>query len=261
MHPLSWAPCSFGAPRPGGPKTDSPTSRIASSAPSASATPSASAPCSISDATSTFGPMAAALLPTRRHPGRPDAPGRRLPDRRRTRSATRRTVGRPRHARAGTGRRADRHPPVDVDSLRLVSVGVEQVGLWALKQLGLPALLTELGQRRVAHRGGRRRRRASGPAGLRARDPPLAANAQRPRRVAPSTSRPSARCSSTAPRTAGEASRGDRGASVRPRPGPVRPAADRHPLRPDQHLFRRRGGCAAAGGAGTRRRSAATVRC
>ena len=38
--------------------------------------------------------------------------------------------------------------PVDVDSLRLVrprSVGVEQVGLWALEQLGLPALLADLG--------------------------------------------------------------------------------------------------------------------
>ena len=38
--------------------------------------------------------------------------------------------------------------PVDVGSLRLVrprSVGVEQVGLWALAQLGLPALLAELG--------------------------------------------------------------------------------------------------------------------
>ena len=38
--------------------------------------------------------------------------------------------------------------PVDVDSLRLVrprSVGVEQVGLWALEQLGLTALLTDLG--------------------------------------------------------------------------------------------------------------------
>ena len=37
---------------------------------------------------------------------------------------------------------------LDVDSLRLVrprSVGVEQVGLWALEQLGLPALLTDLG--------------------------------------------------------------------------------------------------------------------
>ena len=37
---------------------------------------------------------------------------------------------------------------VDVDSLRLVrprSVGVEQVGLWALEQLGLPALLADVG--------------------------------------------------------------------------------------------------------------------
>ena len=38
--------------------------------------------------------------------------------------------------------------PVDVDSLRLIrprSIGVEQVGLWALEQLGRPALLAELG--------------------------------------------------------------------------------------------------------------------
>ena len=38
--------------------------------------------------------------------------------------------------------------PLDVDSRRLVrprSVGVEQVGLWALEQLGLPALLADLG--------------------------------------------------------------------------------------------------------------------
>ena len=38
--------------------------------------------------------------------------------------------------------------PVDVGSLRLVrprSVGVEQVGLWALEKLGLPALLADLG--------------------------------------------------------------------------------------------------------------------
>ncbi len=38
--------------------------------------------------------------------------------------------------------------PVDVSSLRLVrprSVGVEQVGLWALEKLGLPALLADLG--------------------------------------------------------------------------------------------------------------------
>ncbi len=41
---------------------------------------------------------------------------------------------------------------VDVDSLRLVrprSVGVEQVGLWALEQLGLPALLADLGVNRA----------------------------------------------------------------------------------------------------------------
>ena len=38
--------------------------------------------------------------------------------------------------------------PVNIDSLRLVrprSVGVEQVGLWALEQVGLPDLLTRLG--------------------------------------------------------------------------------------------------------------------
>ena len=95
---------------------------------------------------------------------------------------------------------------VDVDSLRLVrprSVGVEQLGLWALEQLGLPALLAELGvQRRPARGGGRRHCRASRPARLGARDAPLAASAQRPRQsCSASTSRPSARCSSTAPRT------------------------------------------------------------
>ena len=38
--------------------------------------------------------------------------------------------------------------PIDIDSLSLVrprSVGVEQVGLWALEQVGLPDLLTRLG--------------------------------------------------------------------------------------------------------------------
>ena len=48
---------------------------------------------------------------------------------------------------AGTVGPADVQP-VDVDSLRLVrprSVGVEQVGLWALEQVGLPDLLTRLG--------------------------------------------------------------------------------------------------------------------
>ena len=153
------------------------------------------------------GPMAAALLPTRRHPGRPDAPGRRLPDRRRTRSATHsRTVGRPRHARAGTGRRADRHP---AGRRRLAAPGPppqrrrragRPVGPEAVGPAG-PA--DRVGrQRRVAHRGGRRRRRASGPAG-----PPSARPTAGCKRAAASascsasTSRPSARCSSTAPRT------------------------------------------------------------
>ena len=157
--------------------------------------------------------------------------------------------------------------PVDVDSLRLVrprSVGVEQVGLWALEQLGLPALLTEFGcQRRAAHRGGRRRRRAPGPAGLGARDAPLAANPQRSRRVARRRLRdrqPDAALSRLG--RAGKASRADRGASVRPRHGTVRPAADGHPLRPDQHLFRKaRRARSRRPGAGTRKRSAATVRC
>ena len=54
--------------------------------------------------------------------------------------------------------------PVDVDSLRLVrprSVGVEQVGLWALEQLDLPALLTRPStstqRNRAGHVGDRRR--------------------------------------------------------------------------------------------------------
>ena len=55
-------------------------------------------------------------------------------------------------ARGTSGDATTAGPPdvqrVDVDSLRLVrprSVGVEQVGLWALEQLQLPALLAELG--------------------------------------------------------------------------------------------------------------------
>ena len=87
--------------------------------------------------------------------------------------------------------------PVDVDSLRLVrprSVGVEQVGLWALEQLDLPALLTRLGVNGALQRGHRCPRRAFGRARLGARDAPLAAGAQRSRGVARrsrSSSRPS----------------------------------------------------------------------
>ena len=71
--------------------------------------------------------------------------------------------------------------PIDVGLIRPRSIGVEQVGLWALDQLGRPALAGRVGcQRRVAHRGGRRHRRVSGPAGVGARDAPLAARTQRP---------------------------------------------------------------------------------
>ena len=95
--------------------------------------------------------------------------------------------------------------PVDVDSLRLVrprSVGVEQVGLWALEQLGLPALLTRLGVNgalRAAAAGaivGRlatRHRSARRTAGCK--------NVAASGSCSASTSRPSVRCSSTAPRT------------------------------------------------------------
>ena len=157
--------------------------------------------------------------------------------------------------------------PVDVDSLRLVrprSVGVEQVGLWALEQLGLPALLAELGVNgalRTAAAGAVVGRLAQ-PASERATHRWLQTRSGlgellgvdfetvSPMQALPRLGR------------AGEAPRSDRGASVRPRHGPVRPGADRHPLRPDQHLFRRRGGARSRRqSAGTRKRSAATVRC
>ena len=103
-------------------------------------------------------------------------------------------------------------------------------------------------QRRPAQRGHRRHRRASGRARLGARDAPLAAGAQRSRGVARRRLR-DRRCDAALPRLgrAGEASRGDRGASVRPRDGAVRPAADGDALRPDQHLLRGRGERPAAG--------------
>ena len=89
--------------------------------------------------------------------------------------------------------------PVDVDSLRLVrprSVGVEQVGLWALEQLGLPALLTSRvnGALRTAATGA-----VVGRLAQPGRHAPLAAGTQASASCSASTSR-SARCSSTAPR-------------------------------------------------------------
>ena len=103
-------------------------------------------------------------------------------------------------------------------------------------------------QRRPAQRGHRRPRRAFGRARLGARDAPLAAGAQRSRGVARCRLRDRRR-DAALPRLgrAGEASRGDRGASVRPRDGAVRPAADGDALRPDQHLLRGRGERPAAG--------------
>ena len=156
--------------------------------------------------------------------------------------------------------------PVDVDSLRLVrprSVGVEQVGLWALEQLGLPALLTRLGVNGAlrAAAAGAIVGRLAHPASERATHRWL--QARRRRGVARRRLRDRQR-DAALPRLGrvGEASRSDRGASVRQGHGAVRPAADSDPLRPDQHLLRRRGERAAAGqGAGTRRRSAAIARC
>ena len=74
-------------------------------------------------------------------------------------------------ARAPDGAAARDVQAVDVDSLELTrprSLGVEQVGLWALGQLGLVELLTELGVNgalRAAATGSIVGRRVSGPNG------------------------------------------------------------------------------------------------
>ena len=128
------------------------------------------------------------------------------PARRRTRSATdSRTVGRPRHTGTGTGRRA-RHP---AGRRRLAAPGPppqrrrragRPVGPGASGPAGPAGRVGR--QRRVALRGGRRHRRASGPA--RPRSVRRTAGCKRAAASAScsaSTSRPSARCSSTAPRT------------------------------------------------------------
>ena len=71
---------------------------------------------------------------------------------------------------------------VDVDSLQLVrprTVGVEHVALWAMQQVGLPALLAQLGlnSRQQAAAGGIDHW-PSGGAGFRTCDTPLAARNQ-----------------------------------------------------------------------------------
>ncbi len=143
--------CSFGAHKPGGPKTDSPASRIASSTPSASANavrqrtllnlgrhfdiPQAQWPllCSrIDDILTGQTPLVADCPTAVEHEAQRIAA---------------QLIARGTPAQGPAAGPPDVQP-VDVDSLRLVrprSVGVEQVGLWALEQLGLPTLLAELG--------------------------------------------------------------------------------------------------------------------
>ena len=88
---------------------------------------------------------------------------------------------------APVGEAPDEAPPardlrsVDIDSLepaRPRSVGVEQVALWALAQLGLAGPSGRVGsERTVARGGGGLHRRAPGASGLGAGDPCLAARA------------------------------------------------------------------------------------
>ena len=149
VRPLWWAPCSFGAPKPGGPRTESPTSLIAWCTPNASAAPCASAPSSISVAISIFPRRTGRCCAPRVN----DALSGQAPlvadcppavDEEAQRVAAQLIARGPAATTAGP----TDVQPVDVDSLRLVrprSVGVEQVGLWALEQLDLPALLTRLG--------------------------------------------------------------------------------------------------------------------
>ena len=197
------------------------------------------------------GGLAAAVRPHQRCVERSGAAGGRLPAWRGRGSATDRgAVDRPRRGRAD--RRTDR---CAADRCRLVAAGPppqrrrgagRPVGARATGPAGAADPVGR--QRRPAQRGHRRHRRASGRARLGARDAPLAAGAQRSRGVARRRLR-DRRCDAALPRLgrAGEASRGDRGASVRPRDGAVRPAADGDALRPDQYLLRGRGERPAAG--------------
>ena len=143
----------------------------------ASDTPSVSAPCSISGATSTWAQWLVQLDDVLSGQARADCPPA-------VEREAQRIGERPR--RPGDGTVADRRRATGQCRLAAwsPSVGVEQVGLWALEQLGLPSPAGRRGrQRRLRAAAGRGPRRAPGPAGLGARDAPLAA-AQRPRGVA-----------------------------------------------------------------------------
>ena len=136
-------------------------------------------------------------------------------------------------------------------STRPRSVGVEQVGLWALEQLDLPALLTRLGVNgalRSAATGALVGRLAA-PASERATHRWLQERSGLGELLGVDFETVGAmqlyRASDALVKH-----RADRGASVRPRDGAVRPAADGDALRPDQHLLRGRGERPAAGATG-----------
>ena len=132
--------------------------------------------------------------------------------------------------------------PVDVDSLRLIrprSIGVEQVGLWALEQLGRPALLAELGV------NGALRTAAVGaivgclaqPASERATHRWLQERSGLGKLLGVDFETGSPMQIYRASDALLKASRGDRSAPVQAGDGAGRPATDGDPLRPDQHLF------------------------
>ena len=136
MYPLSWAPCSFGVPKPDGPRTDSAVrQRTLLNLGRHFDIPQAQWPllCSrIDDILAGQTPLVADCPTAVEHEAQ--------------------RIAAQLVARGTPVKEPDAGPadvqPVDVDSLRLVrprSVGVEQVGLWALEQLGLPALLADLG--------------------------------------------------------------------------------------------------------------------
>ncbi len=203
---------SCDAPRPGGPRPDGFTFSIASSAPSGSAR------CSISEDTA----------PAPRCHGRCSAPG----------STPSRLARPPWSPRAPTAveheaQRGTSRPPMRrlgksaCCAWPVPGASGWSRGVWGRWSLGGCRPCWPMGASTVRG-GGRSPRRASGAAGLGACDAPLAASAQRSRGMAGHRLRDGPH-EAAPPRLGrvGAASRGDRGA-------PVRPAADRAPLRSAQ---------------------------
>ena len=132
------------------------------------ATPSG-APCSISDATSTFPRRNGRCAPARRHPGRPDAVGRRRPTAVEHEAQRIAASWSPRHAGEGTGRRLDR-PARRRPLRRPPPQRRRRAGrLVGARAVGLPPCWPSWASTARCDRGGRCHRRASGPAGLGAR--------------------------------------------------------------------------------------------